>query len=96
MKVYEIQGSAIDSLTLAERPDPQPGYGQVLIKVRATSLNYRDLIVTGGNYPGQKPSLIPMSDGARDVVAVGEGVTRIKVGDRTLSAKTCHRSRLRV
>ena len=82
MKVYEIQGSGIDSLTLAECPDPQPGYGQVLIKVRATSLNYRDLIVVGGNYSGQKSSLIPMSDGAGDVVAVGEGVTRIKVGDR--------------
>ena len=85
MKVYEIDrgnDSGIDALTLAERPDPKPGYGQVLIRVRATSLNYRDLIVAQGNYSGQKSSLIPMSDGAGDVVAVGEGVTRIKVGDR--------------
>jgi NADPH:quinone reductase-like Zn-dependent oxidoreductase len=83
MKVYEIHlDSGIDALTLAERPDPKPGFGQVLIQVRATSLNYRDLIVAGGNYPGQKPSLIPMSDGAGDIVAVGEGVTRLQVGDR--------------
>ena len=82
MKVYEIQGKGIDGLTLTDRRDPQPRYGQVLIKVRATALNYRDLIVAGGNYPGQKSSLIPMSDGAGEVVAVGEGVTRIKVGDR--------------
>ena len=82
MKVYEIQGKGIDALTLSDRPDLKPGYGRVLIQVRATSLNYRDLIVARGNYPGQKPSLIPMSDGAGEVVAVGEGVTRIKVGDR--------------
>jgi NADPH:quinone reductase-like Zn-dependent oxidoreductase len=83
MKVYEIhQGTGIDALTLVERSDPQPGFGQVLIRVRATSLNYRDLIVAQGNYSGQQSSLIPMSDGAGDVVAIGEGVTRLKVGDR--------------
>jgi NADPH:quinone reductase-like Zn-dependent oxidoreductase len=83
MKVYEIrQGAERDTLTLVERPDPQLGFGQVLIQVRATSLNYRDLIVAQGNYSGQQSSLIPMSDGAGDVVALGEGVTRLKVGDR--------------
>ncbi len=83
MKAYLIQNKAgIDALTLVERPEPQPGFGQVLIRVRATSLNYRDLIVVQGNYAGQKASIIPMSDGAGEVVAVGEGVTRVKVGDR--------------
>lgn len=83
MKVYEIrQGAERDTLTLVERPDPQLGFGQVLIQVRATSLNYRDLIVAQGNYSGQQSSLTPMSDGAGDVVALGEGVTRLKVGDR--------------
>jgi NADPH:quinone reductase-like Zn-dependent oxidoreductase len=81
MKAYEIHSGA-DPLKLVERPDPQPGYGQVLIRVRATSLNYRDLIVAQGNYTGQKSAIIPMSDGAGDVVAIGEGVTRVKVGDR--------------
>ncbi|WP_315790077.1 NAD(P)-dependent alcohol dehydrogenase [Fischerella sp. JS2] len=84
MKVYELQSNAgIDALKLVERPEPQPEAGQVLIRVRATSLNYRDLIVAGGTYgSGQKYPLIPMSDGAGEVVAVGEGVTRVKVGDR--------------
>lgn len=83
MKVYELhQGNGIDALALVERPDPQPGFGKVLIRVRATSLNYRDWIIAQGNYLGQQSSLIPMSDGAGDVVAIGEGVTRIKVGDR--------------
>jgi len=84
MKVYEIQNSfGLDSLTIAERPDASPGYGQVLIKLRAVSLNYRDLMVVKGLYNPNIPlPLIPFSDGAGEVVAVGEGVTRVKVGDR--------------
>ncbi|WP_341526831.1 NAD(P)-dependent alcohol dehydrogenase [Nostoc sp. UHCC 0302] len=84
MKVYEIQSNAgIDALTLVDRPEPKPAAGQVLVKIRATSLNYRDLIVAEGNYgSGQKYPLIPLSDGAGEVVAVGEGVTRVKIGDR--------------
>ncbi len=84
MKAYEIQSNAgIDALALVDRPEPQPAAGQVLIKVKATSLNYRDLLVAEGAYgAGQKYPLIPMSDGAGEVVAVGGGVTRVKVGDR--------------
>ncbi len=74
----------IDSLTLAERPDPTPGPRQVLVRVRATSLNYRDLITVEGSSAraAPKPDLVPLSDGAGEVVAVGPGVTRIKAGDR--------------
>ncbi len=83
MKAYEIQNPiGIDALTLVERSDPKPGFGQVVVQVRATSLNYRDLIVVEGNYPGMNRPVIPMSDGAGDVVDIGEGVTRVKVGDR--------------
>ncbi|MBD2411531.1 NAD(P)-dependent alcohol dehydrogenase [Nostoc calcicola FACHB-389] len=84
MKAYEIQNNAgIDALALVDRPEPKPAAGQVLIQVKATSLNYRDLLVAQGAYgAGQKYPLIPMSDGAGEVVAVGEGVTRVKVGDR--------------
>ncbi|MBD2683199.1 MULTISPECIES: NAD(P)-dependent alcohol dehydrogenase [Nostoc] len=84
MKVYEIQSNAgIDALALVHRPEPKPAPGEVLIQVKATSLNYRDLLVAEGAYgAGQKYPLIPMSDGAGEVVAVGEGVTRVKVGDR--------------
>lgn len=84
MKAYEVQSNTgIDALTLVDRPEPQLNCGQVLIRVKATSVNYRDLLVAEGAYgSGVKYPLIPMSDGAGEVVAVGEGVTRVKVGDR--------------
>ncbi|MEH1938784.1 MAG: NAD(P)-dependent alcohol dehydrogenase [Nostoc sp.] len=84
MKAYEIQSNAgIDAIALVDRSEPKPTAGQVLIQVKATSLNYRDLLVAQGAYgSGQKYPLIPLSDGAGEVVAVGEGVTRVKIGDR--------------
>ncbi len=84
MKAFEIQNKfGLDSLTLTERPDPKPGYGQVLIKLRAVSLNYRDLMVVKGLYNPKLPlPLIPFSDGVGEVVAVGSGVTRVNIGDR--------------
>ena len=84
MKVFEInQPSGVDSLTLAERPDPRPGHGQVLVKIKAASLNYRDLLVVKGAYSRNlPPGLVPCSDGAGEVAEVGEGVTRVKPGDR--------------
>ncbi len=85
MRVYQLQDEwSIDSLTLTERPDPEPGHGQALLRMKAASLNYRDLIVTQrgyGRYTGELP-LIPLSDGVGEVVAVGPGVTRVAVGDR--------------
>lgn len=84
MKAIEIQNSfGIDSLAIVERPEPSPGPRQVLVKVRAASLNYRDLMVVKGGYnPRQKLPLIPLSDGAGEVVATGPGVTRVRAGER--------------
>jgi NADPH:quinone reductase-like Zn-dependent oxidoreductase len=84
MKAFEInQPSGIDSLTLAERPDPKPGFGQALVKIKAASLNFRDLLVVKGAYSRNlPPGLVPCSDGAGEVVEIGEGVTRVKPGDR--------------
>ena len=84
MRSWQInQDFGIENLTLTERPDPQLGPGQIAIRVKATSLNYRDLMtVKYGGMRGLNLPLIPLSDGAGEVVAVGEGVTRVKSGDR--------------
>lgn len=84
MKCWEIQGSfGLESLKQVERAEPKPGPGQVVVRVRAISLNYRDLLVARGHYnPRLKLPVIPCSDGAGEVVAIGDGVTRAKVGDR--------------
>ncbi|RKH66535.1 zinc-dependent alcohol dehydrogenase family protein [Corallococcus aberystwythensis] len=87
MNVYEIRGAfGLDNLVRAERPDPVPGPFQVRVRVKATSLNSRDLMMVEGRYnPRQKLPLVPNSDGAGVVDAVGPGVTRVKPGDRVMT-----------
>lgn len=84
MKVFQIQDEwSMDHLRLAVRPDPLPGPGQVLLRMRAASLNYRDLLVPSrgyGSFTGELP-LVPLSDGVGEVVETGAGVTRVKVGE---------------
>jgi NADPH:quinone reductase-like Zn-dependent oxidoreductase len=83
MKVYEVKEFGIDLLALTEKPEPKPGYGQVLVKIKAASLNYRDLMVVKGLYNPKMPlPRVPLSDGVGEVVEVGDGVTRVKPGDR--------------
>jgi NADPH:quinone reductase-like Zn-dependent oxidoreductase len=86
MRAYVVtEGSkSLDGLRRVERPQPAPGPGQLLVRVRATSLNYRDQMVVTGNYFGGSVTrdTIPLSDGAGEVVDTGPGVTRFKKGDR--------------
>jgi NADPH:quinone reductase-like Zn-dependent oxidoreductase len=85
MRAYQLPkgGAGIDALVQVERPDPKPAYRQVLVKVKACSLNFRDLGIVRGTYRVPvKENIIPLSDGAGEVVAVGPGVVRVKVGDR--------------
>jgi NADPH:quinone reductase-like Zn-dependent oxidoreductase len=83
MKVWQIPAFGIDNIEIVERPTPQLAAGQVLIKVHAVSLNYRDLLVVLGKYnPKLALPRIPCSDGAGEVIAVGDGVTRWKPGQR--------------
>lgn len=84
MRAYELRGRGLDQLAVVERPRPEPGPGQVRVRIRATSLNYRDLLVAEGRYGrgGLKYPLVPLSDGAGEVVAVGPGVSRLVPGDR--------------
>ncbi len=87
MLAYSIEGSfGLENLKLVELEKPKPGPGEILIKMKAVSLNYRDLLVVQGHYdPRQKLPLIPCSDGAGIVEEIGPGVERFKVGDRVTS-----------
>jgi NADPH:quinone reductase-like Zn-dependent oxidoreductase len=84
MEAYHIDRfGSVDGVVSRSSADPQPGPKEVLMRVRATSLNYRDLMVLkGGGRGPTKVGVIPLSDGADDVAAIGEGVTRVKIGDR--------------
>ncbi len=88
MKAYEIQdGFGLDNLRVAERPIPVPGPHQVLVRLRAASLNYRDLMTVEGAYnPRQPLPLIPCSDGAGEVASVGGEVEGYSEGDRVMGA----------
>jgi NADPH:quinone reductase-like Zn-dependent oxidoreductase len=83
MHVWQISSFGIDYLEFVERPEPEPGPGQVVVRVHSISFNYRDLMMVKGLYnPKLKLPRIPCSDGAGEVVAIGPGVTQWKPGDR--------------
>jgi NADPH:quinone reductase-like Zn-dependent oxidoreductase len=85
MKVAAVKKpGGLGNLVIENRPDPKPKAGEVLVRVRASSLNYHDFIVALGGIP-TPDGRIPMSDGAGEVVAVGEGVTKWKTGDKVIS-----------
>ena len=88
MRAYQIlPGAGIDGLQSVDYPDRALGTGEVRIRVRAVSLNYRDLMVAGGNYlVNVDESIVPCSDGAGEVLAVGPGVSRVQVGDRVAAS----------
>ncbi len=87
MRVWEIPAFGLDKLRVAERPDPVAGPSRVAVRIDACSLNYRDLLMIAGLYnPRQKLPLVPVSDGVGEVIAIGEGVTRVALGDRVLGA----------
>jgi NADPH:quinone reductase-like Zn-dependent oxidoreductase len=85
MKIYRFpRANGIDTLELKDVPKPSPGRGQILVRMRAASLNYRDLNVAAGRAArGSLPeNLVPLSDGAGEVVEIGPDVSRVTIGDR--------------
>lgn len=84
MKAYQLQGhNSLDALKLIDLPEPEVGANDVLVKIHANSMNYRELIILRGGYPRNNTiPVIPVSDGAGEVVSVGENVTAFQVGDR--------------
>jgi len=85
MRAYQLAkgGAGVDALVAVERPDPKPAHRQILVKVKACSLNFRDLAIARGSYRmAVRENVIPLSDGAGEVVEIGPGVTKFKVGDQ--------------
>lgn len=85
MKAFHIERFGLENLRPVELSQPSPAAGEVLIRVRSVSLNYRDLLTVRGKYdPKLHLPRIPLSDGAGEIVAVGANVKRFQVGDRVL------------
>src|ERR1700681_425769 len=86
MRAYSIEGfGSVDGVVLGSCDDPRPGTREIRVRVRATSLNYRDLMVLkGGGRGPTELGVVPLSDGAGEVAAIGDGVTRVKIGDRVI------------
>src|ERR1700689_2068652 len=85
MRAYQLPkgGAGIEALAQVQRSDPKPAHRQVLVKVKACSLNFRDLGIVRGSYRVPvRDNIVPLSDGAGEVIEVGSGVTRFKAGDR--------------
>lgn len=87
MRSYSVKnGGGLASLVVKEHPIPTPGAHEVLLRVRANAFNYRDSLILRGVYPlpVKEPDVIPLCDGAGEIVAMGEGVSRAKTGDRVV------------
>ncbi|WP_049621837.1 zinc-dependent alcohol dehydrogenase family protein [Frateuria defendens] len=83
MRAIQLVSPSLNSFVAADLPEPSvPGHGQILVAVRAASLNYIDVAVAQGHYPGIAFPLVPVADGAGEILAVGEGVHGLVVGDR--------------
>jgi len=87
MKTWEIQGFGLENLKQTSRATPEPGAGQLLVKMNAVSLNYRDKAIIEGAYLPHlmKMPIVPVSDFSGTVIGIGSSVTKFKVGDRVMS-----------
>ncbi len=84
MKVIELAAPRVDALQPSTYPDPTPGQGEVLLRLRAASLNFLDIAVATGKYPLNNFPIIPVTDGAGEIAAIGTAVTDWKVGERVI------------
>ena len=84
MKAIELTSPSLDAFRQAELPDPRPGHGEVLLRLRAATLNYLDVAVATGKFPAPRFPMIPVADGAGEIAALGEGVTGLAPGERVI------------
>lgn len=88
MRSYLLDGSGgTECLVMRDEPEPQPKSHEIVVRVRAASLNRRDTMILNGTYPlPPRQGVVPLSDGAGDVVAIGDAVTRFAVGNRVIGS----------
>jgi len=84
MKVIELTAPSLSAFRRTQRPDPQPARGEVLVRLRGAALNYLDVAIASGKFPGAVFPMIPVADGAGEIAALGEGVSGWAVGDRVV------------
>jgi NADPH:quinone reductase-like Zn-dependent oxidoreductase len=84
MKAIELTAPSLDALRATERPDPQAGRGEVLLRLRAATLNFVDVAIATGHFPAAGFPMIPVADGAGEVAALGAGVEGLALGDRVI------------
>jgi len=84
MHAVQLTAHSLSAFRRTELPDPKPGYGEVLVRMRAATLNYVDVAIATGAFPGASFPMVPVADGAGEVVALGAGVSGWAVGDRVV------------
>lgn len=84
MKAIELTAPALTAFRQTELPDPKAGRGEVLVRLRAATLNFVDVAIATGNFPGASFPMIPVADGAGEVAALGEDVSGLVIGDRVI------------
>ncbi|HAT33541.1 MAG TPA: NAD(P)-dependent alcohol dehydrogenase [Janthinobacterium sp.] len=84
MKAIVLTAASLTAFRQTELADPQAGPGEVLVRLRAATLNYIDVVIAQGNFPGASFPMIPVADGAGEVAALGAGVDGLSVGDRVI------------
>jgi NADPH:quinone reductase-like Zn-dependent oxidoreductase len=91
MRTWELNAAGLDHLAVTERSEPRPGDNDVLVRINATSLNYRDWLIASGTYRlAVRYPVVPLSDGAGEIVGVGRRVTKWRAGDRVVTSFFSH------
>ncbi|QNQ09820.1 zinc-dependent alcohol dehydrogenase family protein [Sphingomonas alpina] len=91
MQAIELTRPSLDALSRVQHPDPRdPGVGRILVRMKAASLNFLDLAVATGAYPGARYPNVPIADGAGEVIAVGPEVWQVAPGDRVAVHPKAH------
>jgi NADPH:quinone reductase-like Zn-dependent oxidoreductase len=84
MKAIQLTAPSLTAFRQTELPAPKAGRGEVLVRLRAATLNFLDVAIATGNFPGVGFPMIPVADGAGEVAALGEGVSDFAIGDRVI------------